>query len=144
MIVSVRHTAIVVSDIVGSKHFYESIGIVEFASKTEKGDIIDKVTGINNVVLEWVKLKSKDGFVLELLQYHSHNEVSDLSTIPPNRIGYSHIAITVENIYNSCKKILSLGGKVINDPCVSEDGNVKLVYCYDAEGMLLELVEELK
>ncbi len=53
------------------------------------------------------------------------------------------MAITVNNIYDSCEKIISLGGRVINKPSISKDGKVKLVYCYDIEGALLEIVEEL-
>jgi lactoylglutathione lyase len=143
MIVNIRHTAIVVSNIKKSRFFYESIGFTTFASKVEKGDFIDQLTGIDNVILEWVKLRSKDGFILELLQYHTHNDQSSFDVIPPNRIGYSHIAITVENVDDSCDRIKSLGGRVINSPSASEDGRVKLAYCYDTEGMLLEIVEEL-
>ena len=143
MIINVRHTGIVVSSIERSRSFYESLGFVAFASKTEKGDFIDQVTGIDDVILEWVKLKSRDGFVLELLQYHSHPDTILNSTIPPNRLGYSHIAITVKSVNDACDKIISLGGKVINKPSTSEDGKAKLAYCYDIEGVLLEVVEEI-
>jgi len=143
VIINIRHTGIVVSNIKKSKFFYESLGFATFATKIEKGDFIDQLTGFNGVILEWVKLKSKDGFVLELLQYHTHSDQSDLAVIPPNRLGYSHMAITVENVHESCNKIKSLGGSVVNKPSVSEDGKVRLAYCYDIEGVLLEVVEEL-
>ncbi len=56
MIISVRHTAIVVSNLEKSKFFYESIGFCVFASSVEKGGTIDQVTGMDGVILEWVKL----------------------------------------------------------------------------------------
>jgi len=42
-----------------------------------------------------------------------------------------------------CDKIKSLDGKVINPPHISNDGKVKVAYCYDNEGFLMEIVEEL-
>jgi|SaaInlStandDraft_4_1057021.scaffolds.fasta_scaffold11666_2 catechol 2,3-dioxygenase-like lactoylglutathione lyase family enzyme len=144
MIINIRHTAIVVSNLKNSKSFYKGLGFSEYKEKKEVGTYIDKVTGIDNVTLKWAMLKSPDGSVLELLQYFSHPDVaSSNSKNPPNRLGYSHIALTVDSSDSMCDRIITLGGKVINPPHASNDGKVKVAYCYDNEGFLIELVEEL-
>ena len=89
MIINIRHTAIVVSNLKNSKSFYKGLGFSEYKEKKEVGTYIDKVTGIDNVTLKWAMLKSPDGSVLELLQYFSHPDVaSSNSKNPPNRLGY--------------------------------------------------------
>ena len=35
------------------------------------------------------------------------------------------------------------GGSLKNRPVVSPSGKAKVVYCYDPEGVLIELVEEI-
>ena len=37
----------------------------------------------------------------------------------------------------------STGGTLTNPPATNEDGKLKVVYCHDPEGVLIELVEEL-
>jgi catechol 2,3-dioxygenase-like lactoylglutathione lyase family enzyme len=143
MIINIRHTAIVVSNLEKSKSFYKGLGFSKYKEKKEIGTYIDKVTGIDHVTLKWVMMRSIDGSVLELLQYLSHPDAPSNSKIPPNRLGYSHMALTVESADYMCDKIKYLGGKVVNSPHISNDGKVKVAYCYDNEGFLIEVVEEL-
>lgn len=60
-----------------------------------------------------------------------------------NELGCSHLAYTVHDINISCKKIILGGGSIKNDPVISPNGKVKVAYCHDPEGVLIELVEEL-
>ena len=48
---------------------------------------------------------------------------------------------TVENIDKAIKQVINLGGSKINEPVKSKKSNVKVVYCNDPEGTLIELVE---
>jgi len=36
-----------------------------------------------------------------------------------------------------------LGGSIVNPPAVSANGAVKVMYCHDLDGILMEMVEEL-
>lgn len=143
MIVNVRHTGIVVTDLANCEAFYAKLGFETVSRDTEQGEFIEQVTGYDGVCLSWVKMAAKDGYLLELLQYMSHPESPAKSAYPANRLGCSHMAFTVESAQEMCDKIVSLGGKMINPPAPSPNGKVKVAYCHDPEGVLMEIVEEL-
>jgi predicted enzyme related to lactoylglutathione lyase len=144
MIKAVRHTGIVVDDLDKMSNFYRALGFIDFSQAIEKGDFIDQVTGLKHANLEWVKLKAPDGYLLELLKYHSHpKDLMEISSCA-NDLGCSHVAYTVENIEITCQKIVDAGGSIGNIPATSLNGRVKVAYCYDPEGVIMEIVEEVK
>ena len=143
MIKAVRHTGVVVRDLEKSTEFYRVLGFVEDNRAIEEGDFIDTVVGLQNTKLEWVKLKAPDGYLLELLQYYSHPEQKEISKQKSNQLGCSHLAFSVDDINFTCEKIEKMGGSVVNLPALSNDKNVKVAYCHDNEGNLIEIVEVL-
>ena len=143
MIRSVRHTGIVVRDLEKSTEFYCALGFVKDNQAIEEGNFIDTVVGLQNTKLEWVKLKAPDGYLLELLQYHSHPESTEITQQKSNKLGCSHMAFSVDNIDRICEKIIQLGGCIVNPPALTNDKKVKVAYCHDVEGVLMEIVEVL-
>ena len=146
MVLNTRHTGFVVLDLEKFIKFYEGFGLKLISRIFEEGDYIDKLVGLTNVKLEWAKLSLPDGSLIELLQYHTHTELvkkSDAFQLP-NRLGCSHIALTVRNIDEAIEYICLSGGAIKNTYQSSPDGNVKVAYCYDMEGNILEIVENLK
>jgi catechol 2,3-dioxygenase-like lactoylglutathione lyase family enzyme len=111
----------------------------------EEGPYIDTLTGLKNTRLEWAKLRLPDQSLVELLQYHSHPFANANNSLQEsNRIGCSHIAFTVTDIEETIQYIQTNGGSIQNNYQFSPDGKVKVIYCYDIEGNILELVQELK
>ena len=143
MIRSVRHTGIVVRDLEKSTEFYCALGFVKDNQAIEEGNFIDTVVGLQNTKLEWVKLKAPDGYLLELLQYHSHPESTEITQQKSNKLGCSHMAFSVDNIDRICEKIKQLGGCIVNPPALTNDKKIKVAYCHDLEGVLMEIVEVL-
>jgi catechol 2,3-dioxygenase-like lactoylglutathione lyase family enzyme len=143
MIKSVRHTGIVVRNLEKAANFYRGIGFVEDNRAIEEGEFIDQVTGLKKTKLEWIKLKAPDGYLLELLQYHSHPEKTEITQQKSNKLGYSHIAFGVDNIDKACKIIEKLGGSIVNPPALTNNKKIKVAYCHDLEGFLIEIVEIL-
>ena len=143
MIEAVRHTGIVVRDLHKTVEFYCTLGFIKDNRAIEEGIFIDTVVGLKNVKLEWVKLKAPDGYLLELLQYHSHPEQKELSRQKSNQLGCSHIAFRVNDIVTVCEKIEKIGGSVVNPPALTKDKKVKVAYSHDNEGNLMEIVEVL-
>jgi catechol 2,3-dioxygenase-like lactoylglutathione lyase family enzyme len=141
MIKDIRHTGIVVRDLAKMTDFYKSLGFVEINRDIEQGNFIDTVTGIKHVKLEWIKLRLPDYSILELLKYHSHQEKADLKKQKSNKLGCSHIAFSVDNIEDVCGEIIKLGGSLVNLPILTNDKKVKVAYCHDSEGNLMEIVE---
>ena len=143
MIKAVRHTGVVVRDLEKSVAFYRTLGFVEDNRATEEGVFIDTVVGLQNTKLEWIKLKAADGYLLELLQYHSHPEQKEIEKQKSNQLGCSHLAFTVDNIELVCTHIEKNGGSLVNQPVLTKDKKVKVAYCHDVEGNLMEIVEVL-
>jgi len=143
MIKSVRHTGIVVHNLEKMSAFYQTLGFVEESRAIEEGEFIEQVVDISNVKLEWVKMKSPDGCLLELLQYLSHSQQLNKDKSKSNDLGCSHLAFTVDDIKATCSKIENIGGSVVNPEAISQNGKVKVAYCHDPEGVLLEIVEEI-
>ena len=141
MISAVRHTGVVVRNLKKMVNFYCELGFIVDNHSKEQGNFIDQVTGLQETDLEWVKLKAPDGYLLELLQYHSHPENLEINNQKSNKLGCSHMAFTVENIEKTCELINQMGGAITNPPALSNDSKVKVAYCHDLEGVLMEIVE---
>ena len=144
MIKDVRHTGIVVRDLELMSTFYRNLGFTDEAKAIEEGSFIDQVTGLDNVRVEWIKMRSPDGYLIEMLQYHSHPITTEVKKAGSNQLGCSHIALTVFDINSAIKQVVALGGSLVNKPVESNDGAVKVSYCHDPEGILIELVEVIK
>lgn len=143
MILKTRHTGLVVRNMERSVAFYMALGLKVQGREVETGLFIETVVGIPGVRLEWAKLQVPDGSLVELLQYQSHSDSQPLSEAPSNRLGCSHIAFTVGDIDRTCNEIARLGGSVVNPPAVAPRGSVRVAYCHDPDGILIEVVEEL-
>ncbi len=143
MILNKRHIGLAVRDLERSISFYESLGLKVWRREEETGPFIDTVIGIPGVRIEWAKMKCPDGSLVELLQYHSHPDIQPLADAPSNRLGCSHIAFTVADIARTCGEIIRLGGTVVNLPATAPSGLVRVAYCHDPDGILLEVVEEI-
>ena len=144
MITKIRHTGVVVRDLVRSLDFYEGLGFKLSSRQIEQGNFIDQVVGLKKVKVETAKLESPCGGMLELLQYHSHPIGKEKNNQKSNQLGCSHIAFSVASIESSIRKIKQLGGSCLNDPSLSLCGKYLVAYCHDIEGCLIEIVEETK
>ena len=138
-----RHSAIVVEDLVRSLEFYQALGLTLDSRQMEEGDFIDSLVDLTDTRVETAKLTFPNGGKLELLQYHSHKDLKLANHLNVNKIGHSHIALTVTDVPRTAHNIVCSGGTMLNSPRVSPDGRVQAVYCRDPEGNILELVEEL-
>lgn len=146
MIIGYRHTGLVVRDIEKSLAFYQDIlGFPLWKRTVEKGRYIESVVGISGVVLEWAKLKIPGDTLLELIQYHTHPDNHDIPKIQPsNKIGCSHMAFTVRDIESLYQTLTKRGFHCNSEPQTSPDGLVKVLYCHDPDGIIIEMVEECR
>jgi len=147
MISSIRHVAFVVKDLEESLKFYSGIlGLEIYRRFTEEGDFIDSLTGIKNVKLEWVKLIIPKAGLIELLQYHSHPDLDELDKVnrgASNRLGCSHVALTVNDLSVLYKRLTDQGYTCKSKPLMSENGKAKILYAHDPDGAILELIEDI-
>jgi lactoylglutathione lyase len=55
--------------------------------------------------------------------------------------GYGHIALGVDDIYGTCDKIKSLGGKVSREPGPMKHGSTVIAFVEDPDGYKIELIQ---
>jgi lactoylglutathione lyase len=72
--------------------------------------------------------------VIELTQ-NWETDKYDLGT------GYGHIALGVDDIYATCTKIKSLGGKVTREPGAMKHGTTVIAFIEDPDGYKIELIQ---
>lgn len=147
MISSIRHVGIVVRSLEESLKFYCGIlGLEIYMRYVEEGEFIDKLTGISNVKLEWVKLVIPEGGLIELLEYHSPSPPEGLTPPAPadsDRLGCSHVALTVQDLSALYSDLLHHGYTCKSEPLIAPSGKAKILYCHDPDGVILELIEDL-
>tara|TARA_R110000851_G_scaffold13015_10_gene44751 strand:+ start:63 stop:491 length:429 start_codon:yes stop_codon:yes gene_type:complete len=141
--ISLRHVGLSVTNMDNSLKLYRDIFNLKIVwDQIETGKFIDRLSNIQNVKVRTVKLKDNNGGMIELLQYISHPQTINHDSI--NRIGCSHIAITVNNIDLMYEQLVSYGLEFHYKPQISDDGNAKVAFCRDTEGILIEIVEQIK
>ena len=55
---------------------------------------------------------------------------------------FGHIAIGVEDIYQTCYKIKDLGGKVVREPGPMKHGTTVIAFVEDPNGYKIELIQK--
>ncbi len=148
MISSMRHAGIVVRDIDESLRFYTGMLELELYRRHREspGTFIDRLVGIENVDLEWAKVIIPCGGLIELLQYHSHPDPETrqgAQNYPSNKLGCSHVCLTVDDLATLYDRLCANGYTCNSAPLASPDGKVKILYCHDPDGVILELIEDL-
>jgi catechol 2,3-dioxygenase-like lactoylglutathione lyase family enzyme len=144
MISNLRHVGLVVNDLDKLILFYNKLGFNVADRNKEEGDYIEKLVKIKGVKLEWVKMELKDNSMLELLKYQSPSSAKvKKKPQKSNRMSWSHISLTTDSIVDTINIINEYGGNADKEYLFSPDGKVKVIYCHDPEGNILEIVEEL-
>lgn len=55
--------------------------------------------------------------------------------------GFGHIALGVDDIYQTCDKIKALGGKVTREPGPVKGGTTQIAFVTDPDGYQIELIQ---
>ena len=144
MIKQIRHVGLVVADLERALNFWCALlGFSVTKRMDESGLHIDAMMGLKDVRVTTVKLAAPDGNLIELLHFHSHPD-QPAWTGTPHSTGFTHIALTVDDLDAVCNKLAEAGVTFNAPPQRSPDGYVKVTYGRGPEGVLLELVEVLQ
>lgn len=143
MIKNIRHTGIVVADLEQSLWFYtQKLGFNVSKRMDESGPFIDKILGIDDLMVTTVKMTLQDNQMIELLDYTTHKK--DIMEKCINDIGPTHLAFTVSNLDAIYSDFTDNKIAFISKPEISPDGNVKVAFCLAPEGTYIELVQLLR
>ena len=143
MTISVRHTGIVVQNLEEALVFWRDLlGFSVTRAMNEAGPFIDAMMGLQNTKVTTVKMSAPLGGGVELLCFTSHPDLQSWGGTPYST-GYTHLALQVEDLHVTYKKLIKNGIEFISVPQQSLDGKVKVAFCKGPESILLELVEVL-
>jgi hypothetical protein len=106
----------------------------------ESGPHIDNMIGLKNIEVLTAKLSSKDGKILELLEFKSHAQDS-YNKMKPYSLGFTHIALNVKNLNNMISALKANNFSFPGEPQLSLDKKVSVIYAYGEDNIILELVE---
>lgn len=141
MIKGVRHTGIVVNEIENAIKFWvKLLGFKVVIDQIEEGPFIDKLLGLDNVLVRTVKLAAQDGSLIELLHFKSHKSLPTWDG-NPYKTGLTHIALNVQNLNETVLRLEQNSYYKVNEIQKSLNGKVSVCYVRGYEDTLLELVE---
>lgn len=139
-----RHIGITVSDLERSLRFYcEGLGYRLFRERRrQSGDYISALVGLPGAEVDIVLLEATDGSKLELLQYRSHASAPGAAA-SASEAGRPHFALTVSDLGGIYDRRGELEITFKSAPLESPDDPVRVAYCHDPDGVIIELVELL-
>lgn len=143
MSASLRHVGIVVKNLDKCKAFWVDLMGYEIEREClESGEVLDAIVDLENVKVTTVKLRGRDGSMIELLKFHSHLSGESWQG-NAHQTGLTHVAMNVDDLSVLYEQRAQNGLRFKNPPQLSPDGKVRVSYCNGPEGLLLELVESL-
>jgi catechol 2,3-dioxygenase-like lactoylglutathione lyase family enzyme len=138
------HISVTVSDMDRSLAFYrDTLGLKEMERHRLEGETISKMAGKKDVVMQVVRLAAPDTptILLDLQEYvQPKGRVSDAKL---GDVAHSHFCFGVPDVWGAYRELSAKGLKFVSEP-VSFDlewGIVHVVFMYDPDGYIIELVQ---
>jgi catechol 2,3-dioxygenase-like lactoylglutathione lyase family enzyme len=140
-IITFHHTAISVTDLDRSIHFYRDLlGMkLEWRIDHKKSEALERVVGLKNVDVSYAMLSGWGG-KLELFQYHSPEGLPYPPDKPVCDRGITHFGFQVEDIDDLYAKLAAQGVRFNTFPEIVRPG-VKATYFHDPDGIIIEFVQ---
>ena len=144
---SVFHTGITVSNLDASVAFYRDVlgfELVTGPTDVFEGEELSTGVGVPGASLRLALLRVGNSS-LELHQYVTPKSPVN-KPMPPNTLGFMHVAFSVENIEEKVKALKTKGVKFLSEINVVKKGPLagwKWVYFKDPDDITLEMVELL-
>lgn len=140
----IDHVGVIVNDLSAAKEFFLDFGLEVQGEWEMEGDLMDKMSGLNDVKVACVGLGKLDGQAwIELIKFYSPSDEKDSQQPFANTLGIRHIAFAVEDIEALVAKLKKKGTEIFSEIQQYED-SYKLCYCRGPEGIILELAEQIK
>jgi catechol 2,3-dioxygenase-like lactoylglutathione lyase family enzyme len=142
MIQQIDHINIVVSDLIDATNFFLDLGFEKMTASRLSGRQMSTVTGLAEFEAEYVALWLPGADThLELIQYFSPPGGKDPELNKANRLGFRHLAFSVDDIEAVVQKLKAKGVELVSDIQIWKKTGKKLVYFYGPDGILLELAQ---
>ena len=142
MVLTVSHLGLCVSDLERSLRFYRDGLGFEPAGAHEVGGEFARLMELGSLEVSSRMLR-RDGVMLELLAFATPAAVGPADRRPMNQLGFTHLALRVDDVAAVAATIEEFGGAVVEGTrTVLDIGGMPLdfVYCTDPDGVRIELM----
>ncbi|MGE8022223.1 VOC family protein [Peribacillus frigoritolerans] len=140
----IDHVGVIVNDLSAAKEFFLDFGLEVQGEWEMEGDLMDRMSGLNDVKVACVGLGKPDSQAwIELIKFYTPSDEKDSQQPFANTLGIRHIAFAVEDIEALVAKLKKKGTEIFSEIQQYED-SYKLCYCRGPEGIILELAEKIK
>ena len=143
MIKRMDHVGIIVHDLAAAIEFFVDLGFELGGQMKMKGELVDRLIGLDEVQTEFAFVRTPDGSgQLELIQFNSPTYKGDTPPPPANKPGIRHLAFVVDDIEAVVARLRARGTELVGE-LVQYEESWKLVYVRGPEGIIVELAEQL-
>ena len=119
------------------------LGLKLQGSTDEYGDFISDLFAQDGIKLKTQKLSADDNATrIELIEF-SNPESNQNEKVELLNQGFSHVALTVNNLDELYIRLKDAGVKFNSPPKLSLNKSLKVTFCKDFEGNYLELIQEI-
>jgi catechol 2,3-dioxygenase-like lactoylglutathione lyase family enzyme len=140
----IDHVGIIVNDLPAAKAFFLDLGLEMVWEGEVEGEVVERITGLQDVKAEVVMLRTPDGEAnIELSKFHSPTDENGIQRSLANTLGIRHITFAVEEIEAIVAKLKKNGAELVGKIQTYEN-TYKLCYIRGPEGIILELAEQLE
>jgi catechol 2,3-dioxygenase-like lactoylglutathione lyase family enzyme len=139
------HVGICVSDLDRALRFWcDGLGFELLRGSPFYGSSWKRVMEIEGDLYLQTKMIRRDHLKIEILYFEKPGHIGTTARRPMNQLGFTHLAVWVEDIEAVARRVEEYGGSIIestrtifNHPKL----HGKWIICTDPEGILVELVE---
>ena len=140
----IDHVGVIVNDLSAAKVFFLDFGLEVQGEWEMEGDLMDRMSGLNDVKVACVGLGMPDGQAwIELSKFYTPSDEKDIQQPFANTLGIRHICFAVEDIEAVVAQLKKKGTEIFSEIKQYEE-SYKLCYVRGPEGIILELAEEIK
>lgn len=140
---AIHHTAVCVNDFDRARDFYIDFLGFELEGEMDHRDepALSDVTGLPGAVIRWAMLRH-GGHRIELFKYYSPQ--GDTQARRQCDVGYNHMAFEVADVDAVYAQVIQAGYACVSSPRVMRNGNTKVFYMAEPEGIIMEFMQFLK
>lgn len=137
------HVGVVVDDLDATASFFLKLGFEREGDGAVEGEWVDEINGLDGVRAEIVMVRAPDGSGrLELVKYHAPADDGGAHPSPPNRLGFRHVAVEVDDLTAIVDGLRDDGFDTVGEVRDYED-TYRLCYVRGPEGLIVELTERI-
>jgi catechol 2,3-dioxygenase-like lactoylglutathione lyase family enzyme len=137
------HVGVVVDDLDAVCEFFAGLGFKPGGKMVVDGEIVDAINGLDGVRAEVVMASTPDGTgTLELVKYLTPADEGSPRPLPPNRFGFRHICLEVEDLDGTVDRLRGEGLDLVGE-ARDYGTSYRLCYVRGPEGLIVELAENI-